>query len=412
MRFLISRRLLTGFSIAIALLTLTFFAARVSRYISRPTFGFTTYYSSALVLTYGEPAKVLYDDGRFRELRHQLTGIDSKEPFAPNPPLISVLFIPFSYVQLSTAKILWECLSFFLLIALFLAVRRDLNLDASESSVVIALCLGFTPLYLNFVYGQFYVFALFLLACAFRYWQSRKRYLFSVVLAFLLLLKGLGVFFLLLAFLARDWAIFMSTLVFYLIAAAVSAVFLGTDAWVGYFLSVLEHFPGLPSPPFQQNIPGFVSYLMGLVSSGPLFALIGYLLAGGLGIGVLYWFTKQQTGARSQIPFMAALILGLLFSPIIGDYHFLLLLIPIVFLYSSFRQQISGVDLAIFAASIFLVSANISFVPSSMYSAVGLFAFPRVYGSVLLLYLLYRKTVEQSPATEIIPPVAFHLKSP
>jgi len=376
-------------SIAVALVSVGFFAARLTRYASRPTFGFETYYSSAILLSSGIPAEILYDDSEFNRQRAQKAGIHSREPFAPNPPPTAILFIPLTLVSLPMAKILWECLSLGFLLVFFLIIKKEKNLDLVESFALIAFAFAFTPLSMNFVYGQMYALLLLLLSSMYWAWRSKRQYLTALFLASLLLLKGFGVFLILLLLLRKEWMVLGLTLGMLLVGVVVSAVLVGIGGWGAYMTSIFEVLTQVGSSPLQQNVVGFVGTITDIAAgtSGVTGVISAGLIAGSAGI--LFWFSRRPDSGDIRTPFGIAVILSLLFSPVIADYHYALLLLPLFFLYDRLSHGFSNAQLAMLAVAMFLLSAKLPLTSGVRGTVEDLLAFPRVYGSLLLLVLFF-----------------------
>jgi hypothetical protein len=372
-------------SIAVALVSVSFFAARLTRYANRPTFGFETYYTSATLLSLGIPAEVLYDNSEFIRQRAQKTGVDSREPFVPNPPAAAILFIPLTLVPLPVAKVVWECLSLGFLLGFFMIIKKEENLDSVESLALIAFAFAFTPLYMNFVYGQMYALLLLLLSCMFWAWHSKRDLLTAFFLASLLLLKGFGAFLVLLLVFRKEWMVLGLTFGMVLAGIAVSAAFIGIGVWSSYGASIWETLSHLGlSSVIQRNLVGLVGTITD-IAVGPTVALSAGLIAGSAGI--LFWFNRRTDPDDFRAPFGVAVILSLLCSPIIADYHYVLLLLPLFFLYDRLRHGFSKAQLSMFAAALFLVSTRFPLTSGTRGTLAGLLTFSRVYGSLLLLIL-------------------------
>ena len=372
-------------SFAVALVSVSFFAARLTRYASRPTFGFETYYTSAALLSLDIPAEVLYDNSEFIRERVQKTGVDSREPFAPNSPAAAILFIPLTFLPLPVAKVVWEFLSLGFLLAIFMTIKKVESIDSIESTALIAFAFAFTPLYMNFVYGQMYALLLLLLSCMYWAWHSKRDLLTAFFLASLLLLKGFGVFLVLLLIFRKEWKVLGSTFGMVLAGVAVSAAFVGIGVWSSYGASIWETLSHVGmSPGIQQNLAGLVGRVTGIEGGAPA-ALSAGLIAGSAGI--LFWSNRRPGSGDIRVPFGIAVILGLLCSPIIADYHYMLLLLPVFFLYDQLRHGFSKAQLSVFAVALFFVATRLPLTSGARGTLANLLAFPRVYGSLLLLIL-------------------------
>jgi hypothetical protein len=288
-------------------------------------------------------------------------------------------------VPLPVAKVVWECLSLGFLLGFFMIIKKQENLDSVESLALIAFAFAFTPLYMNFVYGQMYALLLLLLSCMFWAWHSKRDLLTAFFLASLLLLKGFGAFLVLLLVFRKEWMVLGLTFGMVLAGIAVSAAFIGIGVWSSYGASIWETLSHLGlSSVIQRNLVGLVGTITD-IAVGPTVALSAGLIAGSAGI--LFWFNRRTDPDDFRAPFGVAVILSLLCSPIIADYHYVLLLLPLFFLYDRLRHGFSKAQLSMFAAALFLVSTRFPLTSGTRGTLAGLLTFSRVYGSLLLLIL-------------------------
>src|SRR5262249_21863821 len=110
--------------------------------------------------------------------------------------------------------------------------------------------------------------------------------------------------------------------------------------------------------------------------------------AAALGFLSLWWLRRV---AGSVYGWCCAAVLGVLFSPRVGDYHYSLLLIPVVVCCVRLWVSCSKTDLLLFGGALLLLSTKIPYNSDIFQKTwLGVFGFPRVYGALLILFLLTR----------------------
>jgi len=92
-----------------------------------------------------------------------------------------------------------------------------------------------------------------------------------------------------------------------------------------------------------------------------------------------------------DLSFGVVIILGVLTAPRPFDYHYIFVLIPILACYRYLSASISRSEITAFAVMPLLLSIKIPYYEEVFQRTwLGLAAFPRVYGGLILLWLLYR----------------------
>jgi len=164
---------------------------------------FPNYYTAAVCIHKGLPLRNFYDwtwfqrQINFAGIEHQLGA------YPPHTPLTSLPILPLAGFPFQTAKRIWlVCNLFFLAATIWLLAR--LTGFRAEQLILLAF-LGFGALYSNFLYGQYYVFLLFLLTFAFfcleRQQPTASGFLCGVIFG----LKLYGGPFLLYFLVKRNW---------------------------------------------------------------------------------------------------------------------------------------------------------------------------------------------------------------
>jgi len=157
--------------------------------------------------------------------------------YAPNTPFLAVLFVPFSLLPLAVAKILFNCISVWLL--LFSLRRLVFHYKIPDFYVLLIPVLFFVPIKNELLFGQIYFLLFFLLAESWLAYEKKLFFKMAVLLAFAILLKVFPAL-LVLVFVFRKQFRPLLYLVFCgLFLMAFSMLFTGITIWGFYFFSVL-----------------------------------------------------------------------------------------------------------------------------------------------------------------------------
>ncbi len=384
----------------VGLLSFSFFVVRLYPYVARPTAGFMAYYTAGKLLTQHYDLGILYDGKKFHDLIPRVTNTDVEDEYRANPPALAIFFSPLSFVSAPTAKCIWEICSLLAVIVSLVLLKTYFHFETNEFWMLSALTFSFTPLYISFVYGQLYAFLFLLHVILLVYWQSKKIFA-PVALGLLLLLKGYGVIFLIVALFLKNWRLFFSSLAAYFVLFLISASIVGFNTWLAYISALIAL---LSSPPlavtFQQNVQSCIAFfvqrvihngVLSPVDNSVIFSIVGALFIGG--IGITLWCARGSEGLSPLIPLSAAVIVGVFFSPQLFDYHYTFFLIPVFGCYKELCKTAGRTALGIFAIALFLLSVKIPYYyPIFQTTWLGYLGFPRIYGGLLLLILMVQMT--------------------
>jgi hypothetical protein len=148
---------------------------------------FPNYYTAAVCMRKGLPVREYYDWTWFQR-QMNYAGIERQlGGYQPQTPLTALPLVPLSWSTPQRAKQIWlVCNLIFLgttiwMLTLITGVRGE--------QMVLLSFLGFGSLYSNFLYGQYYVFLLFLLTLTFYFLDRRKTTASGVVAGLAFALK-------------------------------------------------------------------------------------------------------------------------------------------------------------------------------------------------------------------------------
>jgi len=361
---------------------------------------FAGYYTSARILMTADSIPHMYDDNWFVNRMHQYGIPDSTLLMYVNPPQVALMMAPLVWMKPSTAKIAWNTINVVLLVIVFELLRRLLNLPlpALNTPLIAALLVCTLPFLRNLQRGQLYVLMLVLLILFAQAYVNNKPFIASLSLATLLLLKFFGWMFLLLFIVERRWKELVTTLLFVLVGFLISLFVFGVGTYEAY-LDVLNAaftrtdfaFTGLPC------VPAFFGSLFTFHpqwNSNPVdnIPLLSSLLTMGL-LTIMIILTFEKTQVKSMARLSTIVVLSVLFTPLAADHHYMLLLLPAsYYLVKTDPLQSDRLNVLVLAIMLYIV---LGWYPQPKMSMLAgwtkLFAFPRLYASVLLWSLFLRQ---------------------
>jgi Glycosyltransferase family 87/WD40-like Beta Propeller Repeat len=133
---------------------------------------FPNYYTAAVLVRKGQPLRKYYDWTWFvRQMNY--AGIERQiGGYTPQTPVTMLPFVPLSRFAPLTAKRIWLTLNLILLVLTSWLLSRVTRFSV-ESIWLLAFC-GFVSLRSNFMYGQYYIFLLFLLTLVYYFlWRGQ-----------------------------------------------------------------------------------------------------------------------------------------------------------------------------------------------------------------------------------------------
>ena len=349
----------------------------------RRTSDFPNYYTAAVLVRQGQPLHKYYDWTWF-EYQMNYAGFEQVGAYLPQSPLAMLPLIGIAGLQAQTAKRIWLAVNFAFLVATFWLSSRVTRFRIDQ--IAILAFLGFGTLHFNFLYGQYYVFILFLLTLAFYFLQKSKPGYSGLLFGAAFALKLYGGPFLLYLGAKRHWRALTA-----LIAASLclSLTAIAIFGWkdIAYFGTQIlpRSVEGETLDPYS-SLNGTLSTLLRRafvmepeLNPYPLwnaprlfFFLRPFLTLAILTVPLLaLWRSTNQK--RGFAWFFIAVMLA---SPNTGSYTFILLLLPVLLL----------LDEAKLPRQIFLLTAIyilLSIPPGPTWS----FLFPKVW--LLLALFLY-----------------------
>ena len=344
----------------LALLAFTFFLLNAFwAGCTREETDFPNYYTAALLVRKGLPLHKYYDWTWFRR-QMNYAGIERQlGAYTPQTPLTMLPMVGLTSFAPQTAKQIWLAINLGLLAATIWLLSRVTQFRPDQIALL-AFC-GYYSLYLNFLYGQYYVFLLFLMTLAFYflYRGNPTASGFLAGIAFVLKLYG-GPFVLYFAA-KRNWrAVAGMTAAVLFLGGAATAIFGWSDI-VFYTTQILPRtLEGGSIDPYNPGVPTYSTLLQHLFVTEPelnphplwnapwLFFLSRPLVTMAIVVFTSLGLVMERTNneRRDFAWFMTAV---LLLSTSTAPYTFILVLLPVVLLLED----------ASFGESIFLIACYV-----------------------------------------------------
>ncbi|GAA0898728.1 glycosyltransferase family 87 protein [Pseudonocardia zijingensis] len=236
-----------------------------------------------------------------------------------NPPLLTVLLVPFAWLDALTAYRVFAVFTLLLVVASVLAVAREVRLSRTATALALLAVLASSPLHGTLVLGQIYPLLLTGLVAG---WIAERRgrpVLAAVLYGVTVALKPSLAPVLLLLAVQRRWAPLRAGVAAAAVATIAGALVAGPSSAIEWLkIAFTEPVPdtvdnaSLPGLAVRFGVPSVVGTLAGLVVL----------------VGTLVWIGRRRDriDPAGTAPW-AVLAAGLLFSPI-AWHNYLLLLFP------------------------------------------------------------------------------------
>ena len=368
---------------------------------------FAGYYTSARILVTDDSVSHMYDDAWFVNRMHRYGIPDSTLIMYVNPPPVAVVMTPLAWMPPVGAKIAWNAIGAVLLLVMFTVLRRLFNSpqDAFTTTLMAAIFFCTLPFLRNLQRGQLYILMLALLVLFVRGYLTDKPLLASVSLALLLLLKFFGWMFLLLFLAERRWKELGATALFVIVGTLIGLFVFGVDTYrahievLGAAMARADFaFTGLPCVPALFGSLFTFHPLWNVNPVGDLPLLSSLLTAGSLAAMLIVTFARTPHNDMTRLSAIA--ILSVIFTPLAADHHYILLFLPASYILvnTDFRQP-DRRELVLLVIVLILVLGWYPQPKMSMLAGLTkVFAFPRLYATVLLWSLLLRRNGRPNPA--------------
>jgi hypothetical protein len=394
-------------AVLVAVAAVTFLAGPVGWAAGNIREGFPGYYTAARLVLEGRWNPRVYDDTWFARETLAATGGRIGEIYRPNPPVASLIVLPFAGFDVTTARRAWLAIEVALVIAAWLLLVAAIpSLRAPPLALgFLALALAWAPLGTDVLMGQVYLPLLALHAAALvglRARRGRGGVRAGIALGAAVATKLAAIPWLL-ALLVRGER--RAVVVAIGTAAALAALtigFAGSDGWSTFATTAWHDLtadrPSLAVTAYQSTA-GLLRHLLapdatwnpGAVANLPL-------VARGLGLAVSAWvvLVTVLVARRGRPDLVAGLAVsgGLLALNVAQEYAYTLLLLPVAVALGRCAEMTGGGRwrTAWLAIAIALLAAPLPYRDAAFENGwLALLAYPRVYGAWLLWAWLARE---------------------
>lgn len=356
--------------------------------IGFPIHDFSNYYFSGRFLAEGNFNSRIYFPYEFNKAISDLGHEHIFASYAPNTPFLAFLFVPFSFIPVEAAKLVFNCISIVLLLYSIYRLFSFYSINPKFALLVPVLFL--VPIKNNLLFGQVYFLLFFLLAEGWIAYEQERWKQMAIFWSLAILLKVFPIFLLVfLIFKKKEIPVFF-LIGFGLLFFGISTFFTGIDIWGFYLTEVLPKASNgeIASAfvPNYQSVFMFLKELLVFDAADNPEAIFNYpilfsalILAFKVGILTLGFFVSRR---KYDVIFVFSywILAMILCSPYGSTYTFLLLLVPFLAL---IKSDISNVKKGIFCLIVFLISN----IPLSIFINKDFpFSYLRLY--VLLLFFV------------------------
>jgi Glycosyltransferase family 87/WD40-like Beta Propeller Repeat len=311
---------------------------------------FPNYYTAATLLRQHQPLGNYYDWTSFaRQMNYAGNGTQIGA-YTPQTPLSMLPFVPLTGLAPQTAKRIWLLFNLFFLVATVWLLSKVTRFRF-ETIWLLAFC-GYFSLRTNFLYGQYYIFLLFLLTLAFYFLHRNRHALGGSLAAIAFGLKLYGGPFLLYFATRRNWKAVLGMLLALLILLGVALALFG-PADVRYYATqilprTLEGGSVDPYDPFDATLSTFLrrSFMADLeLNPHPLWnapSLFFFLRTfSSLAIIAFLCLGTSMKRLSDRSAYAWFVIAVLLLSVSTASYTFIVLLLPLVLLLEESGKRLS-----------------------------------------------------------------------
>jgi hypothetical protein len=327
--------------IAVVLTFLFLIATSVRTGWTTPETDFPNYYTAARALRQGQPLRSYYDWTWFvRQMNYAGNGTQVGA-YTPQTPLTMLPLVPLTGLPPQHAKQIWLVLNLAFLLASVWLLSKVTKFSFA-SIWLLAFC-GYFSLRTNFLYGQYYVFLLFLLTLAFYFLHRNKEGVSGATTGIAFALKLYGGPFLLYFAARRQWKALAGMAVATLALLALAIMLFGKADIHYYATQILPRtLEGGSIDPYNPGVPTLSTFLRHNLMAEPelnphpqwqapqlfffLRTFISLLVVAFLFVGTN---TRRSSARHDFAWFVIAIIL---LSTSTASYTFIVLLLPVVLL--------------------------------------------------------------------------------
>jgi len=391
----------------VAILAFGYFIFFVIEKSSIPSHGFATYYTASKLLADGEDVSQFYDDDWFStKIKNYVPGV--YEIYHVNPPTTSIMLLPIIFLDYEEARIIWTIFNslIFILTLVYLVNRFDFKGRWLPILMIVFFLLQ--PLLANFAFAQVYILIFSSIVLAWYAYGTEKNLILGIVLGLIIILKTSGLFLLLLLIIERRWRSLIWTGITIGVCILITLPWIGYDAWFSFAQRIIAYTknPNL-SVTAYQTVHSFFTHLTTydqIWNPAPIInsPFTGRLLSFASNLIIVFLISFLAYRYKNiNLTFGMFIIGGILISPASLDYHYVLLLLPLLIFINWLRNNPSK-PLWVLLVIFYLLIAV--FIPYTSAKVTGgfwvIFAYPKLYGAVGFLGLFIAAIIRSKGSGE------------
>ncbi|WP_310380921.1 glycosyltransferase family 87 protein [Flavobacterium sp.] len=332
----------------------------VFKAINFPIHDFANYYFGGKFLTDGTFNTNIYFPYYFNKNIANLGYNEIFVSYAPNTPFLALTFLPFSFLEIHAAKIIFNCISTLLFLV---SIYKLFSFYKVEFKFILLVpILFFVPIKNELLFGQVYFLLFFLLTEFCLAYEKKQLKKAAVYLSIAIVLKVFPIVLLFIFIFKKQFKNLFYCLGFCALWLGISILFTGADVLIFYIQKVVTKASnGEISEAFVTNYQSVFMFLKELLvfdsleNSNSFFnnPVLFSSLVSGFKIALMaigYYVTKKISNQLFVFSYWIAT--SILLSPYGSTYTFILLIFPFVFLAKS---EISSLKKMIFIVFLLLI---------------------------------------------------------
>ncbi|MBK9097266.1 MAG: DUF2029 domain-containing protein [bacterium] len=291
--------------------------------------------------------------------------------------------------------IIWITINFLLLIFTVVLIVKKLKLNNHWLPLILIIILIFQPLYENFSFAQVYILIFFLMVFVWFAYKSDNQKWLGILLGLLFMLKTAGVLLWVLLAVQKKWKSLIWIMLTIVGTFLITIPFVGIESWLTYSDRVIGHSsnPTLAVTAYQ-TIYSFFHHLFMFdenwnlypIADIPVLATLLTIIFTLIILIIAGFFALKSN--LQDLTFASFIIAGTILNPASIDYHFVLLLIPIIISIELIRKKPTGFLWILFFISYTLIALKLPYTSSKITQGItAILAYPKLYGAIGLLIL-------------------------
>ncbi|VTS01086.1 membrane protein : Putative conserved integral membrane protein OS=Planctomyces maris DSM 8797 GN=PM8797T_17824 PE=4 SV=1: DUF2029 [Gemmata massiliana] len=324
---------------------------------SEPGRDFSQEWLSARNFWTGAP---VYSPQRDAMLRH--SGLDTpyfeaEMKWNAHPPVAVLVALPFGLItDYAAAHLVWNCVTFFLFVLGFVLLARELGIDVRGGAAfwALALIVSWNAIHQHLFQGQLGFLIAFLLIVGWIADHRGHQTAAGIAVGIAAAMKVFPGLVLVYFVAAGRWRAVAVALLTGVLLHAVALALFGPAAFETYVRDVLPSLGRFQDSWLNVSFTGYwrrIGFALGAPAVGVAVAVACRLLA----IVAIWWVGRSAVGADDRGRAFALAVVGMLLaSPIAWTHYFVLLVIPLLFLWQRLPSGLARVALVAVTAVLWL----------------------------------------------------------